>query len=85
MTERAEQLRKQILELTAEYHAEAFPSRVFRKGESAVPVSGKVIDEQDLSAVVDASLDCWFTTGRYAKLFERELAKFVGVRGCSLV
>ena len=85
MSQRAEQLRKQILELTAEYHATAFPQKHFEPGQSPVPVSGKVIDGQDLSQLVDSALDCWFTTGRFAKAFEKKLARFVGVRGCSLV
>ncbi len=85
MSQRAEELRKQILELTAEYHAEAFPPKTFEAGQSFVPVSGKVIDGQDLSLLVDSALDCWFTTGRFAKAFEKKLARFIGVRGCSLV
>ena len=85
MTQRSEDLRQQILRLTREFHAEAFASREFVPGTSAVPVSGKVIDAADLSAVVDASLDGWFTTGRWAKEFERRLARFVGVRSASLV
>ncbi len=85
MSERAEQLRKQILELTVEYHREAFPTRQFVAGQSAVPVSGKVIDGADLSSVVESALDAWFTTGRFAKAFEKKLARFIGVRGCSIV
>ncbi len=38
-----------------------------------------------MSAVVDSALDGWFTTGRWAKEFERKLARFVGVRSASLV
>src|SRR6201996_8489380 len=85
MNERAEQLRRHILKLTAEYHAEAFPSQEFVPGASAVPVSGKVIGADDICSVVDSALDGWFTTGRFAKEFERRLAKFVGVRSASLV
>ncbi len=85
MSKRAQQLREQILELTAEYHREAFPLHDFQPGKSPVPVSGKVIDGADLRSVVDSALDCWFTTGRFAKAFEKKLARFVGVRGCSLV
>jgi len=85
MSERAEQLRQQILELTKEFHAEKFPARTFVEGSSVVPVSGKVIDAADMSAVVDSALDGWFTTGRWAKEFERKLARFVGVRSASLV
>jgi CDP-6-deoxy-D-xylo-4-hexulose-3-dehydrase len=85
MSERSEQLRQQILELTAEFHAEAFAKREFVPGTSTVPVSGKVIDAADMSAVVDSALDGWFTTGRWAKDFERKLAKFFGLRSASLV
>ena len=85
MTDRADHLRRQILDLSAEYFAEAFPAAEFKPGESPLPVSGKVIDGGDLSSVVDSALDCWFTTGRFAEEFERKLARFVGVRSASLV
>src|ERR1700691_4688224 len=85
MSERAALLRQQILELTAEYHAEAFPAKEFTPGSSVVPVSGKVIGADDICSVVDSALDGWFTTGRFAKDFERKLARFVGVRSASLV
>ncbi len=85
MSRRAAELRQHILDLTAEYFAEAFPARNFVADESAVPVSGKVIDASDIQAVVDSALDSWFTTGRFAKEFERKLARFVGVRSASLV
>jgi CDP-6-deoxy-D-xylo-4-hexulose-3-dehydrase len=85
MSERSDQLRQQILQLTAEFHAEAFPKKDFVPGSSVVPVSGKVIDAADMSAVVDSALDGWFTTGRWAKDFERKLARFFGLRSASLV
>jgi CDP-6-deoxy-D-xylo-4-hexulose-3-dehydrase len=85
MSTRAAELRRRILDLTAEYFAEAFPARDFAAGQSIVPVSGKVIDASDIQAVVDSALDSWFTTGRFAKDFERKLARFVGVRSASLV
>jgi CDP-6-deoxy-D-xylo-4-hexulose-3-dehydrase len=85
MNERAAALRRQILELTAQFHAEAFPTNDFVPGTSVVPVSGKVIRADDICSVVDSALDGWFTTGRFAKDFERKLARFVGVRSASLV
>jgi CDP-6-deoxy-D-xylo-4-hexulose-3-dehydrase len=85
MTDRAAYLRQQILDLSAQYFAEAFPAKEFHPGQAPVPVSGKVIDADDLSAVIDSALDCWFTTGRFAEDFERKLARFVGVRSASLV
>ncbi len=85
MTEKADRLKQQILELTKEYYAEAFPVRAFVPGESGVQVSGKVIDGEDLAAVVESALDAWFTTGRWAREFEKKLARFFGVRCASLV
>jgi len=85
MLTRAELLRKQILDLTAEYHAEAFPQKEFIPEESPVPVSGKVIEAADIQSVVESALDGWFTTGRFAKEFEKRLARFIGVRSVSLV
>jgi CDP-4-dehydro-6-deoxyglucose reductase, E1 len=85
MAGNAAQLRQQILDLTAEYCAESLRLGPFIPGVSPVPVSGKVIDANDISAVVDSALDGWFTTGRFAESFERNLARFVGVRSASLV
>ena len=83
--DRAAELRQQILALTAEYHAVAFPKREFVPGSSTVPVSGKVIGADDIGSVVESALDGWFTTGRFAKDFEKKLARFFGVRSASLV
>src|SRR5271154_735467 len=85
MSDQAAELRQQILELTAQYHAAKFPPREFVPGTSVVPVSGKVIGAEDICSVVDSALDAWFTTGRFAKEFESKLALFVGVRSASLV
>src|SRR5580704_14307423 len=85
MADNADQIRRQILELTAQYYSEISRPGDFIPGVSPVPVSGKVIDGSDVSAVVDSALDGWFTTGRFAETFERNLARFVGVRSASLV
>ncbi len=82
---RALRLREKILDLVAEYYAEAFPSKPFVPGETAVPVSGKVFFDDDVRNLVDASLDFWLTTGRYAAEFEKSFAQFFGVRSASLV
>src|SRR5579859_3888732 len=74
MTDRADQLRDQIRSLVAEYYTVAFPPKTFVPGESAVPVSGRVFDETDIQHLVDASLDFWLTTGRFAEQFERRFA-----------
>jgi CDP-6-deoxy-D-xylo-4-hexulose-3-dehydrase len=85
MAENAAQLRSQILDLVAQYFSQSSNSGEFVPGVSPVPVSGKVIDGADVSAVVDSALDAWFTTGRFAEIFQRNLARFVGVRSATLV
>ncbi len=59
--------------------------RPFRPGIDPVPVSGKVLDADDLKALLDAALDMWLTTGRFARRFEREFARLVGSRSSLLV
>ena len=63
-------LRKQILDLTAQYYDEAFPKKPFLGGISQIPVSGKVFDESELTNLVDSSLDVWLSSGRFAHDFE---------------
>src|SRR5579862_7448341 len=85
MTNSADQVRREILELSAQFFSRAFPEKEFVPGQSPVPVSGKMIDADDLKSVIESALDCWFTTGRFAEEFEKKLARFVGVRCASLV
>ncbi|MBS0208548.1 MAG: lipopolysaccharide biosynthesis protein RfbH [Planctomycetes bacterium] len=80
MKSEADRLRQQILELVGSYHRANWPQREFHAGDHAIPVTGKVFDADDLQALVDSSLDFWLTTGRYARQFEREFAKFCEVR-----
>ena len=80
MGSRADDLRRQILDLVTEYHDAAFPVEPFVPNKSRVPVSGKVFDADDVRHLVDASLDFWLTTGRYAQVFEREFANLMGTR-----
>lgn len=81
----AEDLRHRILELVGEYYRAQWPERPFISGESPVPVSGKVFDARDLQNLVDASLDFWLTTGRFARTFEERFAAFMEQKHCLLV
>jgi CDP-6-deoxy-D-xylo-4-hexulose-3-dehydrase len=85
MTKQAEKLRAKILKLTAEYYTEAFPPRDFVPGKTSVPISGKVFNGTELQSLVDSSLDFWLTTGRFAVQFEKEFARFFGLRHAILV
>lgn len=85
MNDRADALRQQILALTGEYYEAAFGGREFVPGTSPVSISGRVFDQRELQHLVDASLDFWLTTGRFAARFEREFARYFGVRDAVLV
>jgi len=49
-------------------------------GETPIQYAGKVYDEQEMVSLVDAALDFWLTSGRYARTLEKELAQFLGVK-----
>ena len=76
MSEKTDQLRAKILEMVAEYSADAFPEKHFEPGKSAVPVSGRVFDAGDVQSLIDSGLDFWLTEGRFAKQFEKEFGAY---------
>jgi CDP-6-deoxy-D-xylo-4-hexulose-3-dehydrase len=84
-SDRAEQLRHQILGLVREYHDAEFPATEFHPGETQIHFAGRVFDEHELVNLIDASLDFWLTTGRYAEDFERKFARLFGLRHALLV
>lgn len=75
-----DKLRSQINELVQQYADIAYAPKSFVAGQTAVPVSGKVIGAKELQLMVEASLDGWLTTGRFNAMFEDRLAKFLGVK-----
>lgn len=79
---KSEQIRKQILELTRAYYAETWPEHkdpsAFQAG--VIAYAGRVFDDRELVNLVDASLDFWLTTGRYAREFEQNLARYMDRR-----
>ncbi len=76
----ADALRADILERIAAYYAANWTTKPFVPGVTPVPVSGRVFDADDVRTLVDAALDFWLTTGRFAEEFERAFAHFLGVR-----
>lgn len=85
MSSQTESLRDRILDLVSEYHELAFAQQPFVPGETPVPVSGRVFDAQDMRSLVDSSLDFWLTTGRFAAQFEKQFARWFGIRTATLV
>lgn len=65
------------------YYREHFTSS-FIPGQSAVPVSGKVFDADELIRGVEAVLDGWWTEGEATKVFEQRFAQYLGRPFCAL-
>ncbi|MBN1642274.1 MAG: lipopolysaccharide biosynthesis protein RfbH [Anaerolineae bacterium] len=79
MTEQAQQLRREILEKVAAYYRVAHRPAPFVPHETRVHYAGRVYDERDLIALVDASLDFWLTLGENGLAFEEAFASYLGV------
>jgi CDP-4-dehydro-6-deoxyglucose reductase, E1 len=58
---------------------------IIEPGKDYIPVTGKVLDANDLLLGVDAMLDGWLTTGRFGKKFELKLAQYFGSKFSLLV
>jgi CDP-6-deoxy-D-xylo-4-hexulose-3-dehydrase len=76
-----ESTRQRILKLVHEYHKETFGDKATR----AVHYAGRVFDSDEMVCLVDASLDFFLTAGRYAKQFETDFAKYLGLSNALLV
>jgi CDP-4-dehydro-6-deoxyglucose reductase, E1 len=70
-------------EVAGYYRAHLAPAP-FVPGETPVPVSGKVWDAEELQALLEASLDGWWTEGRFTQAVQLELSRFLGVRNVAL-
>ncbi len=80
MGKQSDPIRRRILDLVKEYYHLEFTNKRFVPGETLIPASGKVFDEQELINLVDSALDFWLTAGRFAQEFEREFARFFSMR-----
>ena len=70
--------RDKVLESAREYFRAQFGSKPFVPGETYIPPSGKLMSEDDLAALIDASLDMWLTAGRFSKEFEAAIPQWFG-------
>lgn len=70
-----EKSRNSILSGAREYAKTALISKAFLPSQTYIPVTAKKVDEEDLVALMDASLDMWLTAGRFSREFEASLPK----------
>lgn len=78
------QAREEILSMVREYADRYHTKKPYEAGDR-IPYASRVYDSDEMTNLVDASLDFWLTSGRYTDRFEKEFAKFLGVSHCSLV
>ncbi|MDD2462585.1 MAG: lipopolysaccharide biosynthesis protein RfbH [Desulfobulbus sp.] len=84
MSSQENELRRHVIDAArAYYDFKHKPKKVFKPGDR-IPYAGRVFDEREIEYLIDAALDFWLTTGRYAEQFERSFAQFLGARHCSL-
>ena len=78
------ELREKVIRAAVQYYTfKHKKSASFTPGDR-IPYAGRVFDEKEITHLIDASLDFWLTTGRYADRFEKEFAAFLGIKYCSL-
>ena len=81
----SKEIRNKILTLVEEFVAlQSAEKALFLPGATPVPVSGKVIAAEEIQFAVDACLDGWFTTGRFAQDFEENFARYMKQKFCLL-
>lgn len=71
-----------VIVTVADYAMEHFPHT---RSNSFVPASGVVITPEDITIVVQAALDGWFTDYRHGSLFRKGLCEYVNQNFCVLV
>ena len=78
------QARAEILALVEEYCDRYHVKKEYKKGDR-ISYASRVYDHDEMLNLVDSSLDFWLTAGRYHDKFEKNLAKFLGVRFANIV
>ncbi len=79
-----EQARGEILELVQAYCKKYHVKKEYEEGDR-IPYASRVYDGAEMCNLVDSALEFWLTSGRYTDEFEQKLAKYLGVKYCSLV
>lgn len=72
-----QELRNKVKQAVKEYYKEVYGNK---REFDYIPASGKLLGEEELLNMIDASLDMWLTAGRFNKEFEAKFAKYLGVK-----
>lgn len=79
------ELHDQILALVKEYCDTYHNQKSQFKPGDRIPYASRVYGHEEMTNLVDSALEFWLTAGRYTAQFERDFAKYLGVKFCSLV
>jgi CDP-6-deoxy-D-xylo-4-hexulose-3-dehydrase len=60
-------------------------TRTIVAGQDYIPVTGKIIDAEDVLIGIEATMDAWLTAGRFSAKFEKDFASYMGARYAFLV
>lgn len=72
-----QELRNKVKEAAKEYYKEIYGKK---REFNYIPPSGKLLGEEELLNMIDASLDMWLTAGRFNTEFEKKFAQYLGVK-----
>lgn len=77
--------REAIKAMVADYYHQFKEQKEPFKPGDRITYAARVFDEKEMCALTDATLDFWLTTGRFSDAFEKDFAKWLGVRYAHLV
>lgn len=85
MNKTQKKLKREILKKASLFCRLNKNDKKFVYGKSLIHYAGRVYDNKEVSKLVEAALDFWLTAGRFARQFEGDLEKILGIKSCMLV
>lgn len=78
------EMHDKILAMVKEYCDTYHKAKPYHEGDR-IPYASRVYDHEEMCNLVDSALEFWLTSGRYVNEFEKEMAKYLGVKFVSVV
>lgn len=79
-----EQAKKNILESVKEYYKTFMQTPPYQDGDR-IPYAARVFDEREMMNLTESALEFWLTAGHWTEQFEKQFAKYLNTKFCSLV
>ena len=76
--------RNEIIEKVRNYYRQYHGKKEYQEGDR-ISYAGRVYDENEMIALVDATLEFWLTSGKYVNSFEDKFGAFLNVKYVSVV